>query len=68
MSGFQALGRRFDYPLVPHQRVGLVAINMCGRCGGLSMVLLQLKDSLDLFIKRREFYPGSGFLSRSDMT
>ena len=25
------------------------------RCGGLSMVLLQLKDPLELFMKRREF-------------
>ena len=32
------------------------------------MVLLQLKDPLELFVKRREFLPGSGFLSRRDMT
>ena len=32
------------------------------------MVLLQLKDPLELFMKRREFLPGSGFLSRRDMT
>ena len=38
------------------------------RCGGLSMVLLQLKDPLQLFVKRREFLPGSGFLSRRNMT
>ena len=31
------------------------------------MVLLQLKDPLELFVKSREF-PGSGFLSRRDMT
>ena len=31
-------------------------------CGGPSMVLLQLKDHLELFVKRREFFPGSGFL------
>ena len=37
-------------------------------CGGLSMVLLQLKDPLELFIKRKEFLPGSRFLSRRDMT
>ena len=37
-------------------------------CGGLSMVLLQLKDPLELFLKSREFLPGSGFLSRRDMT
>ena len=38
------------------------------RCGGLSMVLLQLKDPLELFVKSIEFPPGSGFLSRRDMT
>ena len=27
------------------------------RCGVLSMVLLQLKDPLELFVKRREFLP-----------
>ena len=32
------------------------------------MVLLQLKDPLELFVKSREFLPGSGFLSRHDMT
>ena len=32
------------------------------------MVLLQLKDPLELFVKSREFLPGSGFLSRRDMT
>ena len=32
------------------------------------MVLLQLKDTLELFVKRREFLTGSGFLSRHDMT
>ena len=31
------------------------------------MVLLQLKDPFELFAKRREFLPGSGFLSRRDM-
>ena len=35
---------------------------------GLSIVFLQLKDPLKLFLKRREFLPGSGFLSRRDMT
>ena len=28
------------------------------------MVLLQLKDPLELFVKIREFLSGSGFLSR----
>ena len=32
------------------------------------MVLLQLKDPLELFVKRREFLPASGLLSRRDMT
>ena len=38
------------------------------RCGRLSMVLLRLKDPLELFVKRRESVPGSGFLARRDMT
>ena len=37
-------------------------------CRGLLMVLLQQKDPLELFVKSREFLPGSGFLSRLDMT
>ena len=37
-------------------------------CRGLLMVLLQQKDPLELFVKSREFLPGSGFLSRRDMT
>ena len=37
-------------------------------CGGLSVVLLQLKDPLELFVKRREFLPSSGFLSYRDTT
>ena len=32
------------------------------------MVLLQLKDPLELFVKSRGFIPGSVFLSRRDMT
>ena len=32
------------------------------------MVLLQLKDPLELFVKRREFLPGSAFLSRHGIT
>ena len=32
------------------------------------MVLLPLKDPLELFGKRTEFLPGSGYLSRRDMT
>ena len=38
------------------------------RCGGLSIVLMQLEDPLELFVKRREFLPVSGFLSRCGMT
>ena len=37
-------------------------------CGELPMILLQLKDPLELFVKIREFFPGSRFLSRRDMT
>ena len=37
-------------------------------CGGLSMVLLPLKALLELFVKRMEFLPASGFLTRRDMT
>ena len=36
--------------------------------GKQSMVLLQLKDPLELIVKRRELLPGSGFQSRRDMT
>ena len=32
------------------------------------MVLLQLKDLLDLLVGRREFLQCSGFVSRRDMT
>ena len=38
------------------------------RCERLSMVHLQLKDPYELFVKRREFLPGFGFLSHRDMT
>ena len=39
------------------------------RCfGGLFMAPLQLKDPLELFVKSRQYLPGSGFLSRRDMT
>ena len=31
-------------------------------------MLLQLIDPLTLFVKRKEFLSGSGFLSRRDMT
>ena len=32
------------------------------------MVLLQLKDPLELLVKKREFLPGSGFRSHCNMT
>ena len=32
------------------------------------MIRLQLKDPLKLFVKRREFPSGSGFLSHRDIT
>ena len=35
--------------------------------GRLSMVLL-LKDPVELFVRRREFFPDSGFLSLRDVT
>ena len=37
-------------------------------CKGLSMVLLQLIYPLELFVKRREYLPGSGFLTHHDKT
>ena len=41
---------------------------MCGIVKVFSMVSLQLKDFIDIFSKRMEFIPGSGFLSCGDMT
>ena len=46
---------------------------MCGVVKGCLSVYgvsatLQLKDPLELFMKRREFHPSSRFLSRRDMT
>ena len=32
------------------------------------MVVQQLKDPLELFVKRREFFPCSRFVSRRNMT
>ena len=37
-------------------------------CGGLSVVPLQLKDPLELFVKRREFLLSSWFLYRCAVT
>ena len=67
MPGSQALVRRFESPLDPQAGWPGRYINV-RRCGGLSMVRLQLKDPLELFVKSREFLPGSGFLSPRDMT
>ena len=38
------------------------------RCCEVLSMLLQVKDPLELFVKRREFRPGSGCLSPGDMT
>ena len=67
MPGSQARVRRFESPLDPQVGWPGCYINV-RRCGGLSMVILQLKDPLELFVKSREFLPSSGFLSRRDMT
>ena len=37
-------------------------------CVRPSVVILQLIDTLELFVKRREFLPGSGFLSCGKVT
>ena len=42
-------------------------INML-HCGGLSMVLLQWIDPLELFVMRREFLPEPGFQPLRNMT
>ena len=47
--------------------VSLVFCINVRHCGGLFMVLLQLKDPLEIFLKRIEFLPGSGFLSCRDI-
>ena len=61
-----------EMPLVSfsaRSQSGLASLTYkCAFFGGLSMVLLQLKDPLELFVKRREFLLGSGFLSRHDIT
>ena len=50
----QAWVRRFESPLGLHAGWPGRYINVW-RCGRLSMVLLQLTDPLELFVKRREF-------------
>ena len=37
-------------------------------CGGLSVVIRQLKDPLELIVKSREYLPSSGFLSGRNLT
>ena len=37
-------------------------------CGRLSMVFLQLKEPMELLLKKRVFPPGSRYLSCCDMT
>ena len=67
MPGSQARVRRFESPLDPQAGWPGRYINV-RHCRGLPMVLLQQKDPLELLVKSREFLPGSGFLSRRDMT
>ena len=55
-----------ESPLDPQEGLPGRYINV-RHCGGLSIVLLQLKDPLELFVKSL-FIPGSGFLSRRDIT
>ena len=54
MPGSEARVRRFESPLYPQAGWPGRYINV-PRCGGLSMVFLQLKDPLELFVKSREF-------------
>ena len=67
MPGSQVRVRMFESPLDPQAGWFGCYIDV-RRCGGLSMVLLQLKDPLELFVKSRKYLPGCGFLSRRDMT
>ena len=67
MPGSQVRVRRFESPLDLQAGWPGRFINV-RRCWGLSVVLLQLKDPLELIVKSREFLPDSGFLSRRDMT
>ena len=51
-----ALGGRFEALLDHHKRVRFMNVQ---HCGGQSMVLLQLKNPLELSLKRGQFLPGS---------
>ena len=52
---------------LPEERTGAV-MYVGYKCAALSLVLLELKDPLELFVKRSEFLPGSRFPSCRDMT
>ena len=67
IPGSQVCVRRFESPLDPQAGWPGRYINV-QHCGGMSMVLLQLKDPQELFVKRRKFLPGSWFPSCDDMT
>ena len=60
MPSSQAQGRWFESLLNPQAGWPGHYINV-RRCEGLSMVLLQLKYSFELFMKRREFLSVPGF-------
>ena len=64
---FQARVPRFKSPLDPQAIRPGSYINV-RHCGGLYIVLMQQKHPSGLFVKRREFLPGSGFLSLYEMT
>ena len=67
MPGSQACVPSFESPLDVQTGWPSCYINV-GRCGGMSIVGLPLKDPLQLFLKGMEFILVSGFLSRNDMT
>ena len=61
MPGSQVWDCRFVFA-APHLAV-LPGCYINGRhCGGLYVVLLQLKDPLEIFVKRREILPSARFL------
>ena len=75
LSGFDALLLTGMFILIniPAAKHEFIVSNLCwmpsrlpGRyinvrhCGGLALVLLQLKDPLEVFMKRSEFLPRSG--------
>ena len=66
-KGLQCLAPMHESPLAPQAGLPGHFINVL-HCGGLCMVPLQLKDPLELLIKRSEFVRGSLFLSHCVMT